>query len=380
MHGLEGVLARIEREREATLARLADYLRIPSISADPAYGDEVARCARGDRQQGAALRTRRGRLPLNVKLLLEGEEESSGQAIETFVRGDGAARLACDAVLISDSSMQGRKRPAILRGFRGIVALELRVGGPGRDLHSGEYGGAVANPCNALARILADLHDARSGRILVPGVYDEVRPLDEGTRRELAAVPFDEAAWAAEAGVLETSGEEGFSTLERLWTRPSCDVHGVWGGYQGRGGKTVLPAEAGAKLSLRLVPDQDPRRIETLVREHVARVTPPGVQVEIETLGTGSPVLVDLDGPVAEAAMEAIEATWGRRPVELRGGGSLPIVATFLEVLRAPVLMIGLGLPDDRLHSPNEKLDLECLFGGIELGARLLDRLGRLER
>jgi acetylornithine deacetylase/succinyl-diaminopimelate desuccinylase-like protein len=450
------VFERIEREQESYLDELQEYLRIPSISTDPAYAQEVRRCAeflRGKMQDAgleaeliethkhplvyaewlgaegaptllfyghydvqppdpleewrnppfeptiegdqlvargatddkgqsfahlkavAATLAERGRLPVNVKFLVEGEEESGGESIEAYVRADRGARLACDAVVISDSSMYGPGQPSLLYGLKGLLYTEVRVSGPNRDLHSGTFGGAVTNPLNALAEIVSRLRDPRTGRVSVPGFYDDVRPLEDWEREQFAALPFDAEQYRAAIGVPELCGEEGYSTLERAWARPTCDVNGMWGGYQGPGAKTVIAARGGAKVSMRLVPDQDPQRIARAVTEHVRAVAPPGVEVEVEVLHHAPPVLVDTDVPIAHAALDAMEEVWGRRPVRVREGGSIPIVSTFAEALGAPVLLIGFGLSDDRLHSPNEKFDIPHFYGGIRSIARLLDRV-----
>jgi acetylornithine deacetylase/succinyl-diaminopimelate desuccinylase-like protein len=321
----------------------------------------------------------RGRLPVNVKFLIEGEEESGGESIEEYVRDDGGRKLAADVVMISDSSFYAPGLPALLYGLRGLAYMEVAVQGPNRDLHSGSFGGTVANPANALADILARLVDPASGRILIPGFYDDVRPLEDWEREEFAKLPFDEGAYAAEIGVSLLRGESGYTPLERVWARPSCDVNGIFGGYMGEGAKTILPARAGAKVSMRLVPDQDPRKIGTAFRRFVTEIAPPGVEVEVTAVHGAPPVVVDTSGPLAEAALDAMEEVWGRRPVRVREGGSIPIVATFARELEAPVLLLGFGLPDDRLHSPNEKLDLRHFYGGIRATARILDRMGEQE-
>ncbi len=322
----------------------------------------------------------RGRLPVNVKFLVEGEEESGGEAIEKYVREDAGRKLAADAVVVSDSSMFAPGVPALTYGLKGLAYFELRVFGPNRDLHSGVYGGGVANPANALCAIVASLYDAASGRVAIAGFYDQVRELADWERREFAALGLDEEELRADLAVSELHGEAGFNHLERTWGRPTCDVNGLFGGYQGKGAKTVLPARAGAKVSFRLVADQTPKRIGELFAAHVARVTPPGVRVEIDYLHGAEAVTVDAAGPIAEAAVEAMNDVWGRRPVRIRTGGSIPIVGTFAQILRAPVLLLGLGLEDDRLHSPNEKFDLQNYYQGIRAVARLLDRLGELPR
>jgi acetylornithine deacetylase/succinyl-diaminopimelate desuccinylase-like protein len=326
----------------------------------------------------AATLAERGELPVNVKFIVEGEEESGGEAIDAFVREDAGRRLGCDCVVVSDSSMYAPGQPSLIYGLKGLAYMEVRVTGPNRDLHSGSFGGAVSNPANALADIIAGLRDPQTGKILIPGFYDAVRPLEDWERREWAALPFDEQAYQRELGVGELLGEEGYTTRERTWGRPTCDVNGMWSGYQGKGAKTVLPARAGAKVSMRLVPDQDPETIGAAFADHVRRIAPRGVEVEVERLHGAAAVRIDAQGPLIEAALDAMEQEWGARPVRVREGGSIPIVATFSEVLRVPVLLLGFGLDDDRLHSPNEKLDLPQFYGGVRSVVRMLDRFGEL--
>ena len=343
----------------------------------------VARGATDDKGQSfahlkavATLMAERGSLPVNVKFIVEGEEECGGQAIEAFVRRDQTAKLACDAVVVSDSSMLGPGRPALICGLRGMCYMEIKVTGPNRDLHSGTFGGGVENPLNALATILSSLRDGESGRILIPGFYDDVRPLAASERREIAALPFDEAAYARSLGVSEVRGEEGYSTMERTGARPTCDVNGIYGGYQAAGAKTVLPSWGGAKVSMRLVPDQDPETIEQLFRRHVEAVKPAGVELQIKSHHGASPVLIEAQGPIFDAAMSAMEEVWGARPVRQREGGSIPIVSTFSEVLEVPVLLLGFGLADDALHAPNEKFNVSHYYNGIRAIVRLLDLVG----
>jgi acetylornithine deacetylase/succinyl-diaminopimelate desuccinylase-like protein len=345
----------------------------------------VARGATDDKGQSyahlkgvAATLAERGELPVNVKFIVEGEEESGGEAIDAFVREDAGRRLGCDCVVVSDSSMYAPGQPSLIYGLKGLAYMEVRVTGPNRDLHSGSFGGAVSNPANALADIIAGLRDPQTGKILIPGFYDAVRPLEDWERREWAALPFDEQAYQRELGVGELLGEEGYTTRERTWGRPTCDVNGMWSGYQGKGAKTVLPARAGAKVSMRLVPDQDPETIGAAFADHVRRIAPRGVEVEVERLHGAAAVRIDAQGPLIEAALDAMEQEWGARPVRVREGGSIPIVATFSEVLRVPVLLLGFGLDDDRLHSPNEKLDLPQFYGGVRSVVRMLDRFGEL--
>lgn len=346
-------------------------------------GDKlVARGATDDKGQSyahlkavAAMLAERGKLPVNVKFLVEGEEEAGGESIDRYVRGDGGKRLACDCVVISDSSLYGPGQPALVYGLRGLAYMEIKVTGPNRDLHSGTYGGGVANPLNALCHIIDRLRDAETGKILIPGFYDDVRPLESWEREEMAKLPFDEAAYKRELGIRETFGEEGYTTHERVSARPTCDVNGIFGGYEGKGAKTVLPAWGGAKVSMRLVPDQKADTIARLFTEYVQKIAPPGVEVEVTYLHGGGSVIVETEGPIVEAAMEAMAEVWGARPVRMREGGSIPIVSTFSQVLRVPVLLLGFGLNDDALHSPNEKFNISHFYNGIRSLARLLDRL-----
>ena len=323
-----------------------------------------------------ALLETRGELPVNVKFLVEGEEEIGGHGIENFVIEDAGKRLACDAVVVSDTSLFAPGQPSLLYGLKGLAYMEIKVTGSERDLHSGTFGGAVANPGNALCQIIARLQDPKTGKILIPGFYDDALPLESWEREEFAKLPFDEAEYMADLGVSELFGEEGYSTLERAWTRPTCDVNGIYGGYQGEGAKTVIPAWAGAKVSMRLVPNQDPAKIARLFSDYVKKIAPPGVEVEVSDLHGAEPVLVDIQGPIADAAMDAQEQVWGARPVRIREGGSIPIVATFSKILQVPVLLIGHGLPDDRLHAPNEKFNFSHFYKGIRTIVRLLDEVG----
>ena len=348
--------------------------------------DLVARGATDDKGQSfahvkavEAILAERGELPVNVKFLVEGEEESGGETIEAYVREDGGDRLACDCVVVSDSSMYAPGRPSIIYGLKGLAYMEIRAQGPNRDLHSGTYGGAVANPLNALADVLSRLRDPETGKVLVPGFYDDVRPLADWEREEFAKLPFDEDDYRRDLGIETTFGEEGYSTRERAWARPTCDVNGVWGGYQGEGAKTVLPARAGAKVSMRLVPDQDPADVVRKFKAYVEGMETPGVRIEARHVHSAPPTLIEAEGPFVEAAMAAFEETWGAAPVRVREGGTIPVVATFAEVLRVPVLLMGFGLPDDRLHSPNEKLNVRNYHAGIGTTVRLLDRLASVE-
>ena len=316
-----------------------------------------------------------GTLPVNVIFLAEGEEEVGSQNLVPFIEAH-AERLACDHVLISDTGMFAEGLPSLLFSLRGLAYLELHVKGAKSDLHSGEYGGAVANPGNALARIIASLHD-EDGRVAIPGFYDDVLDWDAETRTEIAALPWDDEAFREELRVAELTGERGYSSLERLWIRPACDVNGLLCGYTGEGAKTVLPNRAMAKVSFRLVPDQTPARVRELFEAHVRRVAPPGVTVEVRELHGGRPWRARLEGKGFEAAGEALEEAFGKRPVLMGGGGSIPIVVDFEERLDATALLVGFSLPGSNLHAPNEWLPIDNFEKGIGALARLYEKLGR---
>jgi acetylornithine deacetylase/succinyl-diaminopimelate desuccinylase-like protein len=316
-----------------------------------------------------------GRLPVNVKFVIEGEEEVGGASLEEYLAGQ-ARRLACDYAVISDTSQLAPGIPAITYGLKGLAYFEILVQGANRDLHSGTYGGAVANPLNALCTILASLKGP-DGRIAIAGFYDEVQPLEDWERAEFAKLPFSEAEFQADLAVPALTGEAGYSTLERKWARPTCDVNGLFGGYAGPGPKTVLPCKAGAKLSFRLVPDQDPATVERRFRDHVARVCPPGVTYEILTHHGAPAVRVDVDTPGVRAAVRAVEAGFGTRPVFIREGGSIPVVGLIKQHLRVDTLLLGWGQSDDNLHGPNEKFALADFHRGIKSSAHLFEELAR---
>lgn len=321
-----------------------------------------------------ALLATRGTLPVNVVVLAEGEEETGSDHLVPFLQ-EHAERLRCDAVVISDSTLFAPGLPALLTSLRGIAYFDIEVIGPQTDLHSGSYGGAVINPIDALSRILASLHDEH-GRIAVDGFYDRCRVWSPEHRREVAGLPFDEEEFRREAGVPRLGGEAGYSTLERLWMRPSCDVHGILGGYTGEGAKTVLPSRASAKVSCRLVPDQDPEEIGRLFRAHVERVKPEGVEARVDFLH-GSPAWhARLEGPLLAAARRAFAATFGRAPVMVGEGASIPIVGDFERILGAPVLLAGFGLPGENAHAPNEWLDVDTFERGMRTIALLWQELG----
>jgi acetylornithine deacetylase/succinyl-diaminopimelate desuccinylase-like protein len=283
--------------------------------------------------------------------------------------------LAADVAVISDTGMLAKETPSIVYGLRGLAYVEVEVTGPDHDLHSGIYGGAVHNPINALCGMVASLHD-ESGRIVIPGFYDNVLQLPDEERAELSEEPFDRLGWLEEAGVRTDWGEPDYTIVERTSIRPTLDVNGIWGGYTEPGAKTVLPSKAFAKISMRLVPDQDPTRIVDLIREHFVAIAPPGVDVEVRALGGGKPALVDRDSWAMQAASEAYALAFGKEPVLVRRGGSIPVVATFQKVLGMETVLMGFGLPDDRLHSPNERFHLPNFYRGIETIIHFMNLLG----
>ena len=318
-----------------------------------------------------------GRAPVNVKFLIEGEEEIGSPNLDPFIARE-RKKLACDAVVVSDTSMFAKGRPSLCYGLRGLVYLDLRLRGSTSDLHSGTFGGSVVNPANALVGLLASLKDGK-GRVTVPGFYDRVRRLTPQERRAFRALPHSDARYRRELGAPALHGEAGFGTLERVWARPTLDINGVWGGFAGEGAKTVIPAEVGAKVSMRLVPDQDPREISKRVRAHLARIVPKSVRLEIRDLHGGQPWITSIDHPAMEAASRALRRAFGRAPVAVREGGSIPVVAVFDRLLRVPAVLIGFGLNDDNLHAPNEKMELDNYYKGIETSAFLMEELARAQ-
>lgn len=313
-----------------------------------------------------------GRLPVNLILLFEGEEEVGSDNLMPFVE-QNADRLRCDAIVISDTTMIGPGLPTIGASLRGLAYFEINVQGPGQDLHSGSYGGTVLNPATALARIIASFHDT-SWRVAIEGFYDDVLEAED-FRAAMKKLPFDEATFLAETGAPTLVGEAGQTTLERIWVRPTCEVNGLLSGYTGEGSKTVLPSKAMAKVSCRLVPDQDPGRIAELFRAHVEKHTPEGVKVDVQYLHGGRPWRAKLEGKLVEAAAAALESAWGREVVYAGEGGSIPIVPEFERVLKAPALLMGLGLPGENAHAPDEWMSIENFEKGMIAAAELLERL-----
>ena len=298
-----------------------------------------------------------GALPINLKFLMEGEEESGSRGLQQLVP-ERRDLLAADIIVISDAPMFARDVPSLCYGLRGNTAVRLRVSGPDEDLHSGLFGGSVHNPLHALAELVAGLHDG-NGRVTVPGFYDDVLPISDDERAAFAALPFDEAAYQTHLGVPELWGEAGYTTLERIWARPTLDLQGMWGGYQGEGSKSIIPAAAQAIISCRLVPNQRPERIQQALIKHLEAHRPQGVQLQMDTRGSGAPALLTpLDTAPVQAALSALRHAYGREAVAIRMGGSIPIAATLTEVLAAPLVLMGFGLPDDNMHAPDEHFDL----------------------
>jgi acetylornithine deacetylase/succinyl-diaminopimelate desuccinylase-like protein len=309
-------------------------------------------------------------LPVNVKLIIEGEEECGGHGIYKYTEAN-RQKLACDAVVISDTTLYNEETPAVCYSLKGLCFMEIRLRGPARDLHSGSYGGVVQNPGNALCEIVARLKDA-DGRCLVPGFYDDVLDLEQDERDAFAALNYTDALLREETGAPAAYGEKGYTTLERMWARPTCDVNGLNSGYGGEGAKTIIPARAVAKVSMRLVPNQDPAKIAAAFQQYVQSICPPGIVCEVENLHNAQPVLVKRGSPLMQAGIRALEAGFGNKAVFIREGGSIPIVGTFQSSLEAPVLLLGYGLSTDNIHSPNEKFELASFTGGCRTSAFLL--------
>lgn len=434
----------IETHKDRFLNELLDLLRIPSVSADPKYKGDVARCAEAVKQRlveagleqvevcptkghpivygekiidpqkptvlvyghydvqpadpldlwtsppfepvvkdgviyarGSAddkgqfymhvkaveAMVKTGQLPCNVKVMIEGEEEVGSDNLGTFVKAN-KERLKADVVLISDTAMIANDVPSINTGLRGLSYLEVEVTGPDRDLHSGVYGGAVANPINVLCDMISSLHD-KDRRIAIPGFYDAVKELSAAERKALAEAPFDEQAWMKDLSVDAVLGEKGYTTAERCTIRPTLDVNGIWGGYIGEGAKTVLPSKAFAKLSMRLVPDQKSEVITKLFKDHFEKIAPPYVKVVVRPHHGGEAAVTPTDSAAYRAASKAMEETFGKRPIPTRGGGSIPIVALFEQELGLKTILFGFGLDSDNIHSPNEHYGVFNYMKGI---------------
>lgn len=441
---MSAIDAYIETHKDRFLSELLDLLRIPSVSADPKYKADVARCAEAVKQRlieagadnvevcttaghpivygekiidptkptvlvyghydvqppdpldlwhsgpfdpvvkdgliyarGSAddkgqfymhvkaveAMIKTGTLPCNVKIMIEGEEEVGSDNLGLFVKNN-RQRLKADVVLISDTAMIANDVPSINTGLRGLSYLEVEVTGPDRDLHSGVYGGAVANPINVLCDMISSMHD-KDRRITIPGFYDAVKELSAAERKALAEAPFDLDAYKKDLQVADVLGESGYTSEERSSIRPTLDVNGIWGGYIGEGAKTVLPSKAFAKISMRLVPDQKSEAITKLFKDHFERIAPPSVKVEVRPHHGGEAAVTPIDSPAYLAASKAMEETFGKRPIPTRGGGSIPIVALFEAELGLKTVLFGFGLDSDNIHSPNEHYGVFNYFKGI---------------
>jgi acetylornithine deacetylase/succinyl-diaminopimelate desuccinylase-like protein len=322
----------------------------------------------------AHLKTR-GKLPVNVVVIAEGEEEVGSDNLEAFVEAKRDL-LASEAVVISDSAMFAPGQPSILSSLRGLAYFEINVVGPSVDLHSGAYGGAVINPATALARIVASMHD-ENGHVAIEGFYDSVRDWPAKVREQMHTLPFDESNFLKETGAPELGGEKGYTTLERLWTRPTCEVNGLLSGYTGQGAKTVLPSCAMAKVSCRLVPDQVPQEIVKLMQAHIDKVVPRGVKATVKYLHGGRPWRAELKGPLFDAARRALATAFAKEPVIVGEGGSIPVVGDFERVLGAPVLLVGFGLPGENAHAPDEWISEENFRIGMRAMAVFWDEYGK---
>jgi acetylornithine deacetylase/succinyl-diaminopimelate desuccinylase-like protein len=360
-----------------------DQWTSPPFEATIRDGEIYARGAADDKGQifmhfkavEAHLRQNHG-LPVNMKFLIEGEEEVGSAHLDDFVR-EHKELLAADVVVISDSPMFDRGVPSICYGLRGLAYYQIDLRGTKTDLHSGSFGGAVANPAMVLAQMLAQMKD-RGGRIKIPGFYDAVVPLRDEERQEFARLPFNERKYRQDLGAPKLFGESGYTTLERIWARPTFEVNGILGGFTGDGAKTVIPATAMAKVSMRLVPDQDPKTIGDLFEAYMKKVTPKTVELKLTRMHGGRPFMTAFDNPFVQAAGRAIEQGFGQRPVFNREGGSIPVVATFQEELGIPCVLFGVGLPDENAHAPDEKLDLGNFHNGVIASAYLYKEIGEI--
>ncbi len=321
-----------------------------------------------------SLRQASGKLPVNVKMMIEGEEEVGSISLWDFVQKN-RARLKADALVVSDTAMLAAGVPSITYGLRGLNYYQLEVTGATRDLHSGAFGGAVPNPITILAEVIAKLHD-RSFRVTVPGFYKDVAPLSRQERKALRSLPWKESHFRKTVGAPALCGEKGFSIIEQLWTRPTLELNGMWGGYIGEGAKTVIPSKAYAKFSTRLVPNQDPEKIAKLVERHIAKLLPKTVRHKFEVLSTGKPWVAPYSHPIFQMAIHALESGFGKKAVFIREGGSIPFVTQMHDTFKVPCVLLGFGLPDENAHAPDEHIALENYFGGIKSVALFYENLG----
>jgi acetylornithine deacetylase/succinyl-diaminopimelate desuccinylase-like protein len=359
-----------------------DLWESPPFDATVRDGELYARGAADDKGQVfmhlkavEAHLKQNSRLPVNMKFIIEGEEEVGSGHLDDFIRAH-KDDLKADVVVISDTAMFDRGVPSMCYGLRGLVYCQIDLRGSKSDLHSGVFGGAVANPAFVLAQMIAQMKD-RGGRIKVPGFYDDVRPLEEAERKAWAQLPFNEKKYRKDFGIPRLFGESGYTTLERTWARPTLEVNGLLSGFTGEGAKTVLPAVVMAKISMRLVPNQDPDKIADLFEAYVRKITPKTVELKFTRMHGGKPWMTSYDNPYVQAAARAIERGFGRAPVFTREGGSIPVVSTFQEELGLPSVLFGVGLPDENAHAPNEKLDLGNFHNGIIAAAYLYNEIAQ---
>jgi acetylornithine deacetylase/succinyl-diaminopimelate desuccinylase-like protein len=360
-----------------------DLWETPPFEATVREGELYARGAVDDKGQIfmhfkaiEAHMKQNGRLPMNIKVILEGEEEVGSANLDSFVR-DNKSLLTADVVVISDSPMFERGVPSICYGLRGLIYFQIDVRGTKSDLHSGSFGGAVANPGFVLANMLAQMKD-RGGRVKIPGFYDDVVALTDAERNEWKRLPFNETKYRKDLGAPRLFGESGYTTLERVWARPTFEVNGLLSGFTGEGAKTVIPAVAMAKVSMRLVPNQDPDKIAQLFEAYVKKIAPKTVEVKTTRMHGGKPWMAAFDNKFVQAAGRAIEQGFGQKPVFNREGGSIPVVSTFQEVLGIPSVLFGVGLPDENSHAPNEKIDLGNFHNGIIASSILYEEIAGL--
>jgi acetylornithine deacetylase/succinyl-diaminopimelate desuccinylase-like protein len=320
-----------------------------------------------------ALKNTYGKIPLNVKVMIEGEEEVGSVSLWDFVQKN-RERLKADALVVSDTSMLAKGVPSITYGLRGLNYYQVEISGPAQDLHSGVFGGAVPNPITILAEMIAKLHD-KNFRITVPGFYDSVATLSKEERKLLNSLPWKEKDFRKTVGAPGYFGEKGFTIVERLWTRPTLELNGIWGGYTGEGAKTVIPAKAFAKFSTRLVPNQDPKKIAKLVEKHVRALLPKSVTCKFEVLSMGKPWVASYSHPIFQTARRALEAGFGKKAVFIREGGSIPFVTQMHDTFKVPCVLLGFGLPDENAHAPDDHLALENYFGGLKSVALFYEQL-----
>ncbi len=323
-----------------------------------------------------ALQKTAGKLPINIKVMIEGEEEVGSESLWDFVT-QNKQRLKADALVVSDTSMLGRGVPSITYGLRGLNYYQIEITGPAQDLHSGVFGGAVPNPLTILCELFARLHD-KNFRVTIPGFYNDVATVSRAERKALNSLPWKEKEFRKTVGAPALCGEKGYSIVEQLWCRPTLELNGIWGGYAGEGAKTVIPAKAYAKFSTRLVPHQEPAKIARLVEKHLRKLLPKSVQMKFETLSTGKPWAAPFTHPFFEVAHEALEKGFGKRAVFIREGGSIPFVTQMYDTFKVPCVLMGFGLPDENAHAPDEHIALENYFGGIKAIAHFYQGLANL--